>query len=346
MKIRKMTCGKKNKSVYAFAKAALIGFVLLFALTGLFGCAAPGRSSGTGENTAAATTKADEAIRSVAAVTEVSALTAGPGTIEETGETGEADENDAVSEAVETDTAVAETTESSVQHSGVENVADDDNVGEGVGIATTDVAKEGSGGTTTEVVAEESSAVQSVQTEASQTQAIDPNTGKDKYRTDVVPEGKPVPIEPEDMNLTDVARSCTLSISCETLLNDAAKLSPEKIELVPEDGFILQPVTVTFYDGESVFNVLQREMKKNRIHMEFVSTAIFNSAYIEGIGNIYEFDSGELSGWMYKVNGWFPNYGCSRYQLEEGDVIEWVYTCNLGRDIGGADNAAGQMGLR
>lgn len=65
------------------------------------------------------------------------------------------------------------------------------------------------------------------------------------------------------------------------------------------------------------------------------NTPIYNSAYIEGIGNLYEFDCGELSGWMYKVNGWFPNYGCSRYRLKSGDRVEWVYTCDLGRDVGG-----------
>ena len=58
--------------------------------------------------------------------------------------------------------------------------------------------------------------------------------------------------------------------------------------------------------------------------MEFEDTPMYNSAYIEGINNLYEFDCGELSGWMYKVNGWFPNYGCSRYQLKEGDTIEWA----------------------
>ena len=39
--------------------------------------------------------------------------------------------------------------------------------------------------------------------------------------------------------------------------------------------------------------------------------------------------------WMYKVNDWFPNYGCSRYQVQPGDVICWVYTCDLGYDVGG-----------
>ena len=42
-----------------------------------------------------------------------------------------------------------------------------------------------------------------------------------------------------------------------------------------------------------------------------------------------------MSGWMYKVNGWYPNYGSSRYQLQNGDVVEWRFTCDLGNDIGG-----------
>ncbi|MDR2296437.1 MAG: DUF4430 domain-containing protein, partial [Clostridiales Family XIII bacterium] len=78
------------------------------------------------------------------------------------------------------------------------------------------------------------------------------------------------------------------------------------------------------------------------IHMEFENTPIYNSAYIEGINNLYEFDAGELTGWMYKVNGWYPNYGCSRYRLAAGDVIEWHYTCDLGRDLG-AEWLGGKM---
>ena len=169
----------------------------------------------------------------------------------------------------------------------------------------------------------------------SQGMVIDPNTGKDRYMTDPVPEGKPIPVEPQDAVITDEAHTCTISISCATILDNMAWLDPEKVELVPEDGWILEPTAVTYYEGESVFNVLQRTCKQNRIHMEFENTPIYNSAYIEGINNLYEFDCGELSGWMYKVNDWFPNYGCSRYQLHEGDVICWVYTCNLGIDVGG-----------
>ncbi len=164
---------------------------------------------------------------------------------------------------------------------------------------------------------------------------IDQSTGKDEYQTNPVPEGQPVPVEPQDTEIRDKALTCTLSVRCDTILQNMSWLKEEKVDIVPKDGVIFAEKEVVFYEGESVFNVLLREMKKNKIHLEFVNTPIYNSAYIEGIGNLYEFDSGELSGWMYKVNGWFPNYGCSRYVLKQGDKIEWLYTCDLGNDIGG-----------
>ena len=162
------------------------------------------------------------------------------------------------------------------------------------------------------------------------------NGGKDKYHTDPVPEGKPKPVEPEDQEVDkDTAYTCTFSIECSTILNNLSMLEPEKLEMVPFDGVILSEITVVFHEGESVFDVLQRVCTENKIHMEAEWTPMYNSAYIEGIHNLYEFDCGALSGWMYKVNGWYPNYGCSRYQLQDGDVVEWRFTCDLGNDIGG-----------
>ena len=162
------------------------------------------------------------------------------------------------------------------------------------------------------------------------------NGGKDKYHTDPVPEGKPKPVEPEDQEVDkDTAYTCTFSIECSTILNNLSMLEPEKLEMVPFDGVILSEITVVFHEGESVFDVLQRVCTENNIHMEASWTPMYNSAYIEGIHNLYEFDCGALSGWMYKVNGWYPNYGCSRYQLQDGDVVEWRFTCDLGNDIGG-----------
>ncbi len=129
--------------------------------------------------------------------------------------------------------------------------------------------------------------------------------------------------------------TCTISISCSTILNNMDKCEESKKEWVPDDGVILRATTVTFTEGESVYDVLERVCRDNGIQMEASWSGKYGSAYVEGIANLYEFDVGSGSGWMYKVNGWFPNYGCSGYTLSQGDVISWVYTCDLGDDVGG-----------
>lgn len=168
---------------------------------------------------------------------------------------------------------------------------------------------------------------------------MDGETGKDEYLTDPVPSDKPAPVEPQEADKGGASYSCTISISCADVLSDLDLCEPETEAVIPKDGWILKPVTVTFTEGESVFDVLRRVCRDNGIHMEFRSTPAYNSAYIEGIGNLYEFDAGDLSGWMYSVNGWFPNYGCSRYQLQSGDVICWVYSVDRS-SYGGNSNAA------
>lgn len=167
------------------------------------------------------------------------------------------------------------------------------------------------------------------------TRTADPNASKDEYGTGSVPEGMPRPVEWQDATINkNAARACTLYIECSAILNNMDQFDMDKIDVLPQDGVIYSAKKVTFYEGESVFDVLLRETQKNRIHMEYSMTPGYNSNYIKGIGNLYEHDCGELSGWMYSVNGWFPNYGCSRYQLKDGDVIELHYTCDLGRDLG------------
>lgn len=191
--------------------------------------------------------------------------------------------------------------------------------------------------TNTSQTKKEQSAV-SNQTNKSSSQSSKPSTQGGQSSTvkkQDKSEGKPQPVEPQEQEIVDNTLKCTFSISCATVLDNMDKLHKSKKDIIPDDGWILKPVTVTFNEGESVFDVLKQVCKDNKIQLEFSFTPIYNSSYIEGINNLYEFDCGSLSGWMYEVNEWFPNYGCSRYEVKNSDVIEWHYTCNLGEDVGG-----------
>ena len=129
--------------------------------------------------------------------------------------------------------------------------------------------------------------------------------------------------------------SCTLEIECKTILDNMDDFNADKLEVLPEDGVILKKCTVHFSEGESVYDMIVRETRARGIHMEASYTPVYESAYIEGIGNLYEFDCGEGSGWMYSVNGEFPNYGTSKYFLHDGDEVAFRYTCDFGADVGG-----------
>ena len=128
--------------------------------------------------------------------------------------------------------------------------------------------------------------------------------------------------------------TCTLEVRCDTLLGKLDQMTKEKAALVPENGILLETVEVEFAGGESVFDVFRKVLREEKIHFEYVDASAYDSVYIEGIGNIYEFDCGPQSGWMFSVNGIYPGLGCSAYTLADGDVIVFNYTCDLGADLG------------
>ena len=128
--------------------------------------------------------------------------------------------------------------------------------------------------------------------------------------------------------------NCTISVDCSTILDHMDDLKETKKEFVPSDGCILAETEVPFKGGETAFDVLKQICGEKGIHIASRYTPLYKSYYVEGINQIYEFDCGKNSGWMYSVNGEYPNYGASSYKLKDGDKIEWRYTCNLGSDVG------------
>ena len=138
-------------------------------------------------------------------------------------------------------------------------------------------------------------------------------------------------------DITEDSQTVTISIRCDTILDNWDKLddSLKSDKYVPVDGVILPTFRAVLRKGDTVYDIFSRVTRYSKIVTDCVYTVNYSSVYVKGINHLYEFSCGELSGWMYRVNGVFPGYGCSKYVLKGGDVIEWVYTCDLGRDVGG-----------
>lgn len=141
-------------------------------------------------------------------------------------------------------------------------------------------------------------------------------------------------------DIQEDSETVTISIRCDTLRQPEnwkkLKTQLKDDKYVPEDGVILKETTCVLRKGDTVFDILKRMCRYNKIQMEYSGpdSNVYSTVFIKGINYVYELACGELSGWMYRVNGKFPGTGCSGYKLKDKDVIEWVYTCDLGRDVG------------
>ena len=133
------------------------------------------------------------------------------------------------------------------------------------------------------------------------------------------------------------AGTVNLSIDCNTILDNMDKLDSQlkNSSDISDDGQILAASEYEFYEGDSVYDILQRAVKKNKIQIAFQGSSqnSLGTVYIKSINNIYEFSCGELSGWIFTVNGKQSGKGCSDVTVSDGDVIRWAFSCDLGRDI-------------
>lgn len=139
-------------------------------------------------------------------------------------------------------------------------------------------------------------------------------------------------------DITPESDTVKISIRVDAILDNMENLSPSlrSEKYVPKNGVILDETEYVLRPGDTVFDVLLRTIRHNQIHMDYQGSDEnrFGSVYIQGINHLYEFSCGPLSGWMYEVNGVFPDYGVSKYNLKDGDVVTFHYTCDLGRDLG------------
>lgn len=129
-------------------------------------------------------------------------------------------------------------------------------------------------------------------------------------------------------DITEDSQTVFLSINCSTVLDNAEKLD-KGLERYVGNGEILPKTEYVLREKDTAYDLLLRAVRYNKIQLEHKE-----NGYIMGINYLYEFSCGELSGWMYRVNGEFPTVSCADYVLSDGDYVEWVYTCDLGRDVG------------
>lgn len=152
--------------------------------------------------------------------------------------------------------------------------------------------------------------------------------------------------QPSQTIVAEPKETCIITIEYKSIKDNTDKLKKTKKSFVTESGVVLQGAVVEIKEGETAFDILKRACKENvctdnckyckksGIQLEYNHSAAFDTYYVEGIHQIYEKDCGTMSGWMYSVNGEYPNVGSSAYVVSPGDKIVFSFTCNMGEDVG------------
>ncbi|MCR5798113.1 MAG: DUF4430 domain-containing protein [Eubacterium sp.] len=122
------------------------------------------------------------------------------------------------------------------------------------------------------------------------------------------------------------AKTCELSIDCSEVFKYLDLAKPNITKVIPGDGNIFSG-NVEIKQGDTVFSVVKRVCEREKIQLDYEMVPMYKTYYIKGISNLYEFDCGDESGWMYRVNGVLPNVGCSGFNVKDKDKVQLFYTC-------------------
>jgi len=108
-------------------------------------------------------------------------------------------------------------------------------------------------------------------------------------------------------------------------------------------GTIIGRTKVPYTEGDTIADATLRLLYAKDMTASY-SGSTKSGFYLGAIGNFTvdgidydsfgEFDAGVGSGWMITHNDVFIEYGASEFEVADGDVIKWKYTCQYGADIG------------
>lgn len=130
-------------------------------------------------------------------------------------------------------------------------------------------------------------------------------------------------------------------------------------------GYLVAPTKVDIYEGENAAYVLDRFLKERGY--SYQSTGSLSSGFYlahirkrgllkdlpqkiidqygensYNVNSLGEFDFCHKSGWMYSVDGIYPNYGFADCYLNDGAEVRIRFTLSYGTDIGGEDALGGK----
>ena len=166
---------------------------------------------------------------------------------------------------------------------------------------------------------------------------------------------EPTPVEPTPVEPTPVEPTPVEPTPVEPTPVEPTPVEPTPVEPTPVEPTPVDPdpetITVTFQlhtDTEAwILPTLIRDLPEGTTAFEVFKQVLAANGYTYDAKGSYvraviapdgtkvaELSKGQYSGWMYRVNGEFPDTYMGAYELEDGDVIEVFFTADYTKEPG------------
>ncbi|MBR3752843.1 MAG: DUF4430 domain-containing protein [Ruminiclostridium sp.] len=117
--------------------------------------------------------------------------------------------------------------------------------------------------------------------------------------------------------------TCTVGVSVQPALDNIDLMKEESLALLPESGWMLEPVEMTVSEGTTCLEVLQWACQKAEIPV--VTSG--EPPFVEAIGGLNNGDGGDVSGWTYTLNGEQLMISAAIQEVQEGDEVVFSFAC-------------------
>lgn len=107
-------------------------------------------------------------------------------------------------------------------------------------------------------------------------------------------------------------------------------------DVIPADGVVIAYCEVSLPEDATAYEALTLAARQQKVRVDGSGTVY--GVYVSAIGHIAEFGFGDMSGWLYSVNGDYPEVSCGEYRLHDGDAVEFHYTCGYGAGMEAAND--------
>ena len=116
---------------------------------------------------------------------------------------------------------------------------------------------------------------------------------------------------------------CTVGVSVQPALDNIHMMKEESLALLPENGWMLEPVEMTVSEGTTCLEVLQWACQEAKIPV----VASGDPPFVESIGGLSNGDGGDVSGWTYTLNGEQLMVSAAIQTVQEGDELVFSFVC-------------------